>query len=246
MKFVISFLMAAWLLANPAMAGSKAVCVVGMPSLSKEGGRLVALEDYLKEAYSRIGVEVQFAYLPMLRELDHTCAHMIDASLARTKMAVHDNPNVVQVEFPIANTSLKAYSVVPLPNIDSLKDLHGLKVGVLRGDLTSTKILRDLHIQEHQFNTLQGGLNSLRQGRLDVLVTHPVMIELSGVADEFSTLHRSVDLHTDQFHHTLNRSHADLAEPLAQAFAEMLEDGTTHRLLLPMRKYLPTENPAAR
>lgn len=243
MRYLFPFVIAACIFLTAVTAQATDPFVVGMPRLAEGHSQLLDVERFLIEAYSRIGKEVQFIYLPAMREIDQACAHNIDASCGRTKRAVEGHPNVTLVETPIIKTSVVAYSVSPKLEINAWEDLAALRVGILRGDLTSAQSLKKVHIRAREFNVLELGFTALKKGRLDVFVTHPTLVALGHLDYAVRSLHSSPALYTGHFYHALSTLHADIAAPLSDAFSDMLKDGTTERILESLSQYLPTLEP---
>lgn len=213
--------------------------VVGIPEISGTGHRQAEAEALLREAYARIGVTVRFEYLPLLREYDSAARRRIDASAARTPLAAKGDPGLVLVETPLLRTTVVAYSLAPRAGLRTWDDLRGLKAGYLRGDRTSGAFLVGRTPDAYRFASLKAGFAALREKRLDVFVTHTTIVRLGGMGEAVRDLAASPPLYDGFFHHALNLRHAELAPRLSGAFREMLDDGTSGRLMGRFRSLLP-------
>jgi len=218
--------------------------VVGIPDMNGSGPQLPEAEALFREAYGRIGVRVQFEYLPMLREYSEATLRRIDASAGRTPAAAQGSPDLVLIETPLLRTTVVAYSRKPLAGLHTWDDLLSLKLGYLRGDLTTLHHLARRHPDAYGFSSLQDGFSALQKERLDVFVTHTTFVRLSGMDDAAKRFASSPPLYDGFFHHALNRRHAHLAQGLSDAFGAMIEDGTSERLMGRFRDLLP--DPSAR
>lgn len=226
---------AIWFLwANQTLAGE--VHVIGMHCQVRTECKATELENLLEDAYGRIGVAVEFVYLPGLRDLDKTNHGELDGSGLRNALVVEKYPNIIKVPVPLFTTSLVAVTTNDNIKIHDLKDLHGLLTGVLRGDLIANSIAAESNADLHRLDYLNAGLKMLIQGRLDVLFAARTMLRVN--MEHFPDAHFiiSKDLYEIQVYHVVNKKHAPLVPLLERSFREMIEEGSMETYL---KRYYP-------
>jgi len=236
-RIVVIFILC-FFLVSPAVAAQEEF-VIGIPCINSKNCKIPVLENILKEAYSRSGIVVTFKYLPMLRELAEANSGATDGSAARTPIAITDYPNLIQVPVPMVNHSHCAVTTKPGFKVESWEDLQQYVVGVQRGSLSIKIEAEQTGSQVYLFNSLSGAFNMIGAGRLDLIVMDATMASIMAQALGLETIYISEPLSTTHSYHTLNRKHEDLVPKLAKAFREMLEDGTTKRLLGKYEAMLP-------
>ena len=224
MRTFIVFAAACLLWVSQALAGE--VHVIGMHCQVRTECKATELENLLEDAYGRIGVAVEFVYLPGLRDLDKTNHGELDGSGLRTDIVVEKYPNIIKVPVPIFTTSLIAVTTNGNLKIDELKDLNGLLTGVLRGDLIANSIASENNADLHRLDYLNAGLKMLMEGRLDVLFAAKSMVRIH--LDRFPDAEfvMSNDLYKINVYHVVSNKHADLVPLLARSFREMIEEGS--------------------
>lgn len=233
------------LLLIPLISAAQAQTIyrIGMPYIDGTRHPLPAMEALLRQAYARAGAMVDFQYLPMLRDVSDAQRNSIDASAGRTPIAVRGMDTLILTETPLLKTSVLAYSMHPAPQIAAWADLKGSRIATLRGDLTSRNLLADQNITAAVVSTLNCGFEALRDERLDYFVTHSTFVILGGISGSVENLHTSVPLYEGHFHHALSRDHAELAGRVSRSLRDMLEDGTSTRLLGKRSFLLPDAPP---
>lgn len=229
MRIFIYFAAACLLWASQALAGE--VHVIGMHCQVRADCKATELENLLEDAYGRIGVAVEFVYLPGLRDLDKTNHGELDGSGLRTSIVVEKYPNIIKVPVPLFTTSLVAVTTNGNVRIQDLKDLHGLLTGVLRGDLIASSVASENNADLHRLDHLSNGLKMLIEGRLDVVFAAKSMLNIT--MDRFPDTDFSVskDLYKIQVYHVVNNKHAHLVPLLARSFREMIDEGVMEQYL---------------
>lgn len=240
MKPGIVILLLVWALALPAAASQSATYVIGMPCLTVSECRSPEVEALMREAYRRIGAQVEFKYLPQLRDIQETEDGLIDASLARTKSAIEKHSGLVVVNTPLAEEALVAFTVRKGIPSNSWEELQSLSVGVILGAVTATAQCSEHGIKPHFVKNMAQAFAMLSHARLDVVVANHKLGLFSANSLGIRVYH-SQPLHSEALYHVLNRKHADIAPLLSAAFEEMRDDGTTRRLLGDWGVFLPDE-----
>jgi len=221
------------------VAAERQTLVVGIGCMENCVQTQPGFEAFFKELYSRAGLDVKFKYIPMLRDITEANDLTIDATFARTPVAVRDYPNLDQVPFPLVRYSLVAATMRPVVRATTWKDLKPLRVGLIRGNRTTLLLLEEHIINFTLFNHYENGLAMLREGRFDVIVDDAMV--LSQMADSlgYTNVSYSEPLATGFYYHYVNRVHQRLVPRLARSMRKMLEDGTSARLLGPWAVMLP-------
>lgn len=226
-KFFCLFILAFTL--QTGLAAANDVYRIGIACLDTESCRIPEAEAVFTEAYSRIGMCVVFEYLPGLRDLEHLNMELTDATASRSVYAISQNPNLVAVPFPLSESTYVAFTSKPNHVHDTIDDYKGLSVGLLRGDLIVEKKLKDAGIDLHPLSGYNHAFKMLAAGRIDAVVVGKTVGLL--FSNKFMiNAHVSNPLFKSTQYHAIHKKHTKLAEPLAEAFRSMVEDGTTERL----------------
>jgi ABC-type amino acid transport substrate-binding protein len=201
---------------------------VGLPCLNDDC-ELPRIEAFFREAYKRIGVEVDFVALPSLLELDFADSGQTDASALRTRLVIAGYQNLVAVPCPLARVDFVACSVDESIRIGRVAELSGRRIGINRGDLTAGMLCRKAGVDPVMLNSLLSGIRMMEEGRLDVILEERnTMRRTLAMVD--AHLYCSGSLHQEDLYHWLNKSKADLTGPLAEVFRAMIDAGEARRI----------------
>lgn len=225
LRSVLLFLALTILLPGTALARQ---LTIGMPCLNEEC-KLPRVEEFFREAYRRIGVEVQFLTLPSSLELDFADCGRTDGTMLRTDLVATKYENLVKVPFPLQSIDLVAYSVRDDIEISRPGDLAGYRVAVSRGNFTARMLARKMGVEPVMLNFLTSGIRMLEEGRLDVILEerNTMILAMNATGKQ---LRSSESLFRGVLYHWLNKRNEDLAAPLAEAFRSLDEEGVVQRL----------------
>ena len=226
-KQIVLALVVFCLASGPVFAGE--ALRIGIPELLA-GGRGAETQKLIREAYRRLGLDVDFVELPTLRELEWADMGEIDGCLARTRKVAAGYPNLVRVRFPLFRHGVSACSLAEGPEIRGPGDLKGLRVGVCRGTLGSIEYLQRHGIEPVEFNDFGAAFTALRERRIDAAAGERVLLDMAAREQALSVRY-SDPLLGWNFYHWVYRGHADLAPRLAEVLRAMYEEGVTARLL---------------
>lgn len=179
----------------------------------------------LKEAYSRIGHNVQFESFPGLRSLTMANQGQVDGDAARIKGTEKSYKNLLPVPTPLLSFEALAFSRTISREIDDWQDLKGLRVGIIRGVRyaeTGTKGLAPLYAEDigHLFKLLA-------QDRIQVAITtsRAGQIEINrNYKDNGIKIHET-PLYSTPLYHFVNRKHKDIIPKLDRVFKDMKDQG---------------------
>lgn len=233
----IAVLLCVLLIAIPSF-GAKGKLVVGVPWMLSSSVRVERIEALIQEAYRRVGREVKLVHMPMSRDIMEANEGSIDATALRVKEAVRDYPNLIPVDIPLVTESLVAFTAKKDLQINSWHDLQQVTVGIVRGMVATINKCKRNGIKPYLVNDGQQAFSMLAQGRLDV-VFHSYNLGSKLAENLGITVYSSAPLSKNNYYHLLNRKHAALVPKLAKAFEDMLEDGTSARILGKWANLLP-------
>lgn len=231
MRIITTALFFLFLSATSLPAQSQTPLVVGAPCLDIKSCKLPEVETFFKELYSRSGLAVEVRYLPMLRDITEADAGIIDATMSRTMMATKDFPNLVRVPFPLLKFQQAAVTTKLGIHIRSWEDLKPYNVGLMRGSRTEYLMAESRMVNITLFNSWQNGFAMLQENRIDVVIASPLVAKSVSRQMGMKNVHVSEPIMECYTYHYINKKHATLAPRLAQSLKEMLEDGTTERLM---------------
>ncbi|WP_319469955.1 transporter substrate-binding domain-containing protein [uncultured Pseudodesulfovibrio sp.] len=232
MKKALQILITVWfLVGSPAAWAQQGQYTIGLPCLEYQTCASSEAEAFFTEVYGRIGIVPAFAYLPRLRDLEDANDGHTDACAGRTKASYQPYENLIPVKTPVATETIVAFTLKEGLRIDSWKDISSLRVGIVRGAQLPLQLCKQKGIERYVVgNTLQQVFHMLAESRVDAVVHH-LQVGLNTARSIGIPVRMSNVLYRDMVYHVLNRRHAGLAPKLARIFGEMLEDGTSARLL---------------
>ncbi|MGE4422050.1 MAG: substrate-binding periplasmic protein [Pseudodesulfovibrio sp.] len=224
MRIILLCIMALCL-GSPALAGQTLVLGYGGGSLSINSLKV------LKEAYSRIGVEVRGKRLPAARSLEMAEGGLVDGEVNRIKAIEEQYPRLIRIDVPVnrlegvvmtCNTSLEHVS------LEAIRKLHlGIKIGnryaemLTDGMPTVTKLPHEAKL-----------MTLLLEGRLDALLVDRAWADAEMAKPGMGCLRvNEPPLVVVPLYHYLNRKHAALVPLITAELRVMRESGEIDRIL---------------
>jgi len=222
---IVLLCITALLLCSPALAGESLVLGHGGGSLSIQSFRV------LKEAYSRIGVEVKAKRLPAARSLEMAEDGEVDGEVNRIKAIDEQYPHLMRIDVPVnrlegvvltCNTSLA--HVTP----EAIGKLHlGIKIGNRYAEMLTQGMPDVTRLpREEKLMAL------LLEGRLDALLVDRAWAETEMAKPDMDCLRvNEPPLVVVPLYHYLNRRHAALVPLITAELRAMRESGEIDRIL---------------
>lgn len=228
--FLILGVLALWTalpVLRPAAAQSY---LVGVPCITPQC-RYPEFERLIEELYDRVGIEIQFERLPMLRDLRSLNIGYTDASITRAAIDTYFYPNLVPVPVPLGVFEIAIFTPQDGPRPQSPKDLGGMSVGILRGDSAATHISKTTGLDATMYNDTETVVLMLDRGRIDAALLPVYTAKTWSAKLGVGPLQVSPPLYREFFYHMVNKKHADLVPELSTALQRMYQDGTAERIL---------------
>lgn len=212
---------------------------VGINDTEENGGESPEVRNMLREAFDRLGMEVEFVSLPLSRSLLDLSQGDVDGVAAHFMAEVEEFDNLVVAPQPMARINYSVFSNAGSGPVHSWDDLQGKTVGIVRGDLPPLVEALKRGIRVYELNNGGTGFRMVQAGRLDAIIYEK----------QYGTLHireRCLDDITASSlnlagytYFVLSEKHSPLAIPLARAFQAMLRDGSYKRLMGKFKALLP-------
>jgi len=188
------------------------------------------LDRLMKEAFQRIGLRAEIVFNPTERSLVDVNAGLVDAELNRIEGMEKHFPNLVRVPEPNMIMHFVAFAKKSYP-IDGWKSIEPLYIGIVRGWKILEKNTEGFpHVTFAPTETEL--FNMLQKDRIDVALyaklTGYEQLNLRGFTE---IRHLEPPLASRPMFLYLNKKHADLTGPLADALRAMKADGTYDRIV---------------
>lgn len=232
MKYIIPLCVVLFLWTSlPAAASGKTIRIcTSYHNLLSNSACTGMLDKIVLEAFRRIGVKAEIVFTNTRRSLVDVNSGDKDAEINRIEGMEKSYPNLVRVPEPNMQMHFVAFAKKDIP-LSGWASLVGLRIGMVQGwkilerntkgfpNITSLTDVRTL-------------FRMLEMGRLDVVLYS----KLTGY-EELHELgytdirHLSPPLASKDMFLYLNKSHADLVDPLAKAIREMKADGTYDKIV---------------
>lgn len=189
------------------------------------------VQEVLKEAYKRIGYDVQFTMLPAKRSLHSANRGNTDGDIARIEGTEKIFPNLIPIRTPVVDFQGFAFTVSVSREIREWSDLKGLRVGVVRGIRYSTIGTEGLNpfFAEDYINLFR----LLVDGRIDVAIAgrNQGQIEIQKNFRK-SGIHKiGQPLYSKPLYHFVHKKNKKLAARLNDALADMAAQGEIDTIL---------------
>lgn len=239
LKFVVLFLVSLFCL--PAAAAQRLHLVtVALPPIAPGAGRTGFADQVAREAFRRIGVEIEVSVLPGERALMNVNAGLDDGDLLRTPAVEKDYPNLIRVTEKMMDFEFVGYALDRKLRIDGFGGLKPYAVSYTAGWKIyeqNVKDFRELTIAP----SLREMFGLLKHGRAEVVLAD----RWQGLweARRAGVQARLIEppLARSAMFMYLNRRHAALAPKVSKALAEMKVDRTYQRIIDEMLR--PLEAP---
>ena len=239
-KLIATFLVSMCLLPAVAHAQRLHLVTVALPPLAPHAGQPGFADAVAREAFRRVGVDIEVSVLPGDRALMNVNTGLDDGDLLRTPAVEKDYPNLVRVPEKMMDFDFVGYSQNPALSIDGLA---GLKPYVV--SYTAGWKIYEQKVKDYRELTSAPSLNEmfllLKNGRAEVVLADRWQglwaARLAGV-----TVHViEPPFVKSPMYMYLNQRHAALAPKLANALVQMKADGTYQRIVDKMLR--PLESP---
>ncbi|WBF66134.1 transporter substrate-binding domain-containing protein [Desulfovibrio subterraneus] len=202
----------------PAMAGSYRISAFDMETAQ-------ALGPIVKEAYRRIGADIELVTLPGERALVMANRGDVDGELARVPLIGKLYPNLLPVPVPLGSYDGVVFAHDFVPPVQSWEDLRKYRIGVEIGVKFAETGTKGMDVV--LFGDRRKMFEMLELGRIDVVVhlreTGEAELRALGLKDVHA---QEKPLTTLVMYHYVHRRHADIIPQLAKALEEMKQDGT--------------------
>ncbi len=192
----------------------------------------------LAEMYARSGIEVEFIVFPTSRAVQEVSCQGIDACMSRYPLTAEQYSGIIPVPFPLSEFSCVAATTKKGIVVTSWDDLRNYRIGLMRGVLIDEYLAKKHAVRYTLVNSYNNGLAMLQEGRVDVFVGIPELMK-EVIRPNGVTLYFSEPIFRGYSYHYLSEKHRALAPRLARSLKEMLEDGTTRRLLGKYQTFTP-------
>ncbi|ACS78977.1 substrate-binding periplasmic protein [Maridesulfovibrio salexigens] len=209
------------LTATPCIAGEKLV----LSGIKSPRSKIVY--EILREAYSSLGVEIEFKALPLLRSTHSAHSGAVDGELFKISGIEEQYPNLIKVPVPIDHVNLMVLTRKDSKINATWKSLRPLRVGYFRGivfieNKISTENLRSAKSLETNeqlvkminLKRLDAGLIARIAGIVTLKKTH---------SDNVRMLQQPIA--TTNLYHYLNIKHSALVPKLTKVLKRMSEKG---------------------
>jgi polar amino acid transport system substrate-binding protein len=225
--------------ACPAQTHKLSLTTGALPPLTASAKHPGFLNELAKEAFRRIGVEVEVTAVPTERSLINVNAGLDDGDLFRIAGVEAQYPNVIRVPEKTMDNDFVAYAKRPDVRIRNWADLRPYAVAYTAGwkiyerNVTGVKELTNTPTADELAPLMD-------KGRVDVIL----MDRWQGLwslrqAGYKYTPQEPPLAHVEIFMY-LNRKHADLVPKVAQALRDMKADGSYKKIFDATLKPLET------
>jgi polar amino acid transport system substrate-binding protein len=212
-----------------ALAQPLHLVTAALPPLAPSADRPGFAEQVAREAFRRIGVEIEVSVLPGERALINANAGLDDGDLLRIPGVEKDYPNLIRIPEKIMDFEFVAYSMERKKHIAGLGGLQPYTVAYATGWKfyeKNVKEVRELTV----VNNLGEMFLLLKNGRAEVVLAdrwqglweaHRAGVQASIIEPPFARVEMFI---------YLNKRHAALVPKAAKALAAMKADGTYQRI----------------
>lgn len=141
--------------------------VISRAQLPPSPGALMG-ERILIEAYSKIGRDIEFQELPLIRAMEYANDGQVDGTFLRIAGLEQTYPNLVMIPLPIAYEDIVAYTKETEFFVDGWQSLSPYTIGLVRGFTLADINTEGMSVE--RVNTSEQAFLKLDAGRTDVVV----------------------------------------------------------------------------
>ncbi len=180
----------------------------------------------LREAYSKLNIEIQMEYLPGRRSLLESNFGAIDGELNRGQLQMIEQkfPNLIQIPIRINIVDWRVFSKKEDIEIQGFQSLTPYSIAIMRGILFVEKKTEGMKTQ--LVNTFDDVVKVIDKGRVDVGII-PMAVGLNILKEQSITTIKilSPPLEESSLFHFLHKKHATLVQPITEVLREMEKQG---------------------
>lgn len=189
-------------------------------------GTDAVLQDFseliLRDAYKRIGIELEVIHVPIARSLVLANTGIVDGDVSRISGIESQFHNLIVVPVPINHIDIRifAYNKALLTNNNEL--IKTKRAGCVRGIILIEKIMKERAITCQMANSYEQAISLLNKKKVDFLILPlTIGVYFQGINSTFSTSHYGESLGNEPLFHYLHVKHKKLANELAQVLESM-------------------------
>ena len=211
-------------LCTPVTIPAASTRVLEVSAIENEQTHAMAME-ILREAYSRIGYQVNFVLLPAQRALIWANEGKTDGDVARIVGTEKKYPNLAPVPTPVAYFNGVVFTRTVTKPIKRWADLNGLRVGIIRGIRYSA--IGTANMQPFEANDMTHLFTLLDADRIQVAVAvrEAGLIEIERNFKNKGFHAIGPPLYSAPLHHFLHLKNKALIAPLNAALEAMVRKG---------------------
>ena len=190
--------------------------------------------NILKQAYSTLGINTEFAPLPSSRSLVNANRGITDGEIARIKGINKQYKDLIRVPIPIMASGIYALSLKKLP-INSWKDVSKYNVAYRRGIQVIKNQLEKYRIKSGVVSKDSELIHFLLKNRADIVlqdkglaISSMAQLQAQGV-NTSGIQFLEPPLFEVKLYHYLNKKHQNLLAAITQALNNMKKSGELER-----------------
>lgn len=183
----------------------------------------------IREAYRRLGVDIEIRWLQSSESLDLSNTGVIDGEIQRIDGISRMFENLIQVHVPVNFIQGVVFGRTDSVVVRGWHSLKPYRVGIVKGIVFAEEGTADLP-DVKRFDSYEELFTGIRDGLVDV----GVMPRVNGILLQRQGIKNVVEIpgvleHIFLYHY-LNKKHADLVPRLTRTLKDMLEDFSTQSL----------------
>jgi hypothetical protein len=188
---------------------------------------LETIEPIVAAMYRRAGYCTKFLRMHSRRSAQLLAAGQIDGELVRTAIGARSvSAFSAMVPQPLFEVEFQFLWLEDTVFDGTLKNLEGLNVGLLAGQVTTENLLQGYTSDITRLNSLSNAANLLIRGRIDVLASDAVSPnEVLKSLSKANAQTRTSIFHTAEVFHIVAKKHTALTPGLSAALAKMIRNG---------------------
>ena len=191
-----------------------------------------AIDEYMTELeiiYGKLGYNLRSRPAPTRRMVQEANHGSLDGIILMTDAIQEHATNLQRVDVPMTTIEVVVLSKPGQPNITSIEELKGLRVGHLIGYETTAYELRKMDIKPRStpVYTYQLLLNMVEKNRLDIaLILRKEAYRYAAEHPEFNNLKMHPDpLFTSKLYHYIHKRHQHMLPELETIMAKQWSEG---------------------
>lgn len=194
-------------------------------SATEDNVSSLVASQVLSKAYEKLGVDLEYAFLPASRALKLSSSGRTDGEVGRIEDIEKAQRNLIKINIPVYFSTASIFSMNK-ELIEDVSDISGSNIACVRGIRMTELKVSDLELKCIYVLNHEHALNMLKRNRVEFLIGSKNSVKRL-MNEQDSQLIKVVyeNFYQVKLYHFLHKKNAQLVQPITQILSEMERNG---------------------